>query len=87
MGFAFSDDLIAGAISGVAARMISAPFDVLKIRSQLKVDSKMTNSALSVIQSFNEIIKTEGFLALWKGNLSATYLWITYALVQFTTYG
>ena len=29
----------------------------------------------------------EGFFALWKGNLSATYLWITYAIVQFSVYG
>ena len=26
-------------------------------------------------------------MSLWKGNLSATYLWISYAMVQFTVYG
>lgn len=26
-------------------------------------------------------------MALWKGNVAATYLWITYAMMQFSTYG
>ena len=88
MGISLSDDMVAGAISGVVARIISAPFDVLKIRSQLQVhDNNTIKSATSVVQGFRDIIKNEGFFALWKGNLSATYLWITYAIVQFTAYG
>lgn len=88
MGISLSDDMLAGAFSGVMARIISAPFDVLKIRSQLQVDNtKSINGAASVMQGFRDIIKNEGFFALWKGNLSATYLWITYAIVQFTAYG
>ena len=27
------------------------------------------------------------YRSLWKGNLSATYLWITYGMVQFSVYG
>merc|ERR1719401_407972 len=32
------------------------------------------------------IIKTESFRGLFRGNLAATYLWISYAAVQFTFY-
>ena len=37
--------------------------------------------------TLNMHTQEEGWLALWKGNLSATYLWITYAIVQFSVYG
>ena len=76
MGFDFSDDIIAGAFSGVVARVISAPFDVIKIRSQLKADHVNNNSAASVMQSFKDIAKNEGFLAsLWKGGFSVTIVY------------
>ena len=88
MRFHVSDDMVAGAIAGVVARLIAAPFDILKIRSQLQTDSKQsTNGITSIIRSFKGIVKEEGYIALWKGNLSATYLWITYAMVQFTIFG
>ena len=88
MRISLNDDMLAGAFAGVIARIISAPFDVLKIRSQLEVnDNKAMTGPTSIVQGFRDIIKNEGFFALWKGNLSATYLWITYAIVQFTVYG
>ena len=80
----YSDDVVAGAVAGAVARLISAPFDVLKIRFQLQFDKvKYT----SMVQAFATVTKEEGFLSLWKGNLSATYLWITYSMVQFSVYG
>ena len=33
------------------------------------------------------MVKEEGLLGLWKGNLSATYLWVSYAMIQFAVYG
>jgi solute carrier family 25 thiamine pyrophosphate transporter 19 len=80
-----SDDVFAGAFAGVVARTVSAPFDVLKIRSQLQ--SGPGAEPLGVLGSFRRIINNEGFFALWKGNLSATYLWVSYAMVQFSVYG
>lgn len=78
-----SDDLIAGAFSGTVARMLTAPLDVLKIRSQLHFHGKPP----SMLASLRSIVKEEGLLALWKGNLSATYLWVTYGMAQFFLYG
>ena len=42
---------------------------------------------LTLPLTLNMHTQEEGWLALWKGNLSATYLWITYAIVQFSVYG
>ena len=79
------DDLIAGAFAGAISRLISAPFDVLKIRFQLQFDKNVKYT--SMLQGFRSMIVEEGFQSLWKGNLSATYLWVTYAMVQFGVYG
>lgn len=80
-----TDDALAGASAGGIARMISAPFDVVKIRFQLQ--SQHNPKYTSVMQSFQTVIKEEGILSLWKGNLSASYLWISYMAVQFSIYG
>jgi hypothetical protein len=81
-----SDDAVAGGCAGFIARMVTAPFDVVKIRQQLAKAGTSASSS-SLLTSFKTIIKEEGLLALWKGNLSATLLWVTYALVQFGLYG
>jgi solute carrier family 25 thiamine pyrophosphate transporter 19 len=83
--FAVSEDAVAGAFAGLVGRTLTAPFDVIKIRYQLLCRDVTVSS--SMIQAFRTVVKEEGILALWKGNLSATYLWISYALIQFGTYG
>lgn len=80
-----TDDAVAGASAGAIARMISAPFDVVKIRFQLQ--SPVNPKYKSVVQSLRTVVKEEGVLSLWKGNLSASYLWISYMMVQFSMYG
>jgi len=82
----YSDDVIAGAVAGAVARLVSAPFDVLKIRFQLQFAADKRKYT-SMLQAISTVTKEEGFLSLWKGNLSATYLWITYSMVQFSVYG
>mmetsp|Transcript_27838 Transcript_27838/g.26668 ORF Transcript_27838/g.26668 Transcript_27838/m.26668 type:complete len:369 (+) Transcript_27838:132-1238(+) len=79
------DDMMAGAFAGASARLVTAPFDVLKIRFQLQFAEKVKYTSLS--QAFATVIKEEGFVGLWKGNVAATYLWISYAMVQFGVYG
>jgi len=78
-------DFIAGGISGGTTRLFVAPFDVVKIRFQVQADT--TNQKYkSVIQSIKTIAKDEGFLALWRGNLTAEFLWIGFGAIQFATY-
>lgn len=77
------DDAIAGSVAGLAGRTFTAPFDVLKIRLQLQFNKKY----ISLSQGFSTIMKEEGILSLWKGNLSASYLWVSYSMIQFVSYG
>ena len=76
---------MAGAFAGASARLVTAPFDVLKIRFQLQFAEKVKYTSVS--QAFKTVIQEEGIIGLWKGNVAATYLWISYAMVQFGVYG
>ena len=41
----------------------------------------------SIAQAIRSIVRDEGALSLWKGNWSATYLWVAYGSVQFGSFG
>ena len=69
-------EFIAGSLSAIITRSIVAPIDTLKIRTQLSHPSKHLSDTLREIS-------TEGKTALWKGNLSAMYLYVIYGGVQF----
>jgi len=86
-------NLVAGGVSGGLARLCVAPLDVVKIRFQVQVDPKvLTNSYRpdyhykSIYNAFSTICKKEGFWALWKGNLIAEAMWISFASVQFASF-
>ncbi|KAJ8328841.1 mitochondrial thiamine pyrophosphate transporter [Batrachochytrium dendrobatidis] len=91
-----TQNAISGAISGVMARFATAPLDVIKIRLQLqttttKVFEKGHSNYhkpkyQSIFQAGRLIIKEEGILGLWKGNLSALYLYLAYGAVQFAIF-
>lgn len=78
------DDVIAGAFAGLVARMLTAPLDVLKIRYQLNAHG--IASSPSMFHAAQTIVRREGFTALWKGNVPALCLWVSYAIVQFAAY-
>ena len=84
-GSSTKDDVMAGAFAGACARLVTAPFDVLKIRFQLQFAEKVKYTSLS--QAFRTVVQEEGIVGLWKGNVAATYLWISYAMIQFGVYG
>ncbi|KAJ3018519.1 mitochondrial thiamine pyrophosphate transporter [Thoreauomyces humboldtii] len=85
---------LSGATAGVISRFVISPLDVIKIRFQLQTDlvglKGRVNASQSkysgVIQAFGRIIREEGVRGLWKGNLSAEYLYLTYGAVQFYSY-
>jgi solute carrier family 25 (mitochondrial thiamine pyrophosphate transporter), member 19 len=72
---------------------VIAPLDVVKIRLQLQsrpqlptaLDgvSRAPNGALS---TFRHIVANEGITGLWKGNIPAELMYVSYSAVQFTTY-
>jgi len=93
-----SGEALAGAFSGGVSRMLIAPLDVLKIRFQLQVEPFTSNTAYihtkssrrphytSVIQAVSSLIREEGIRTLWRGNLPAMVLWVSYMSVSFPVY-
>ncbi|KAI8811050.1 mitochondrial deoxynucleotide carrier [Cladochytrium replicatum] len=93
-------EAISGAVAGVASRFVIAPLDVIKIRLQLQLlptllaatplrsGQNLTNERIysGMVQAGYRIVREEGIKALWKGNVSATYLYFTYGGVQFYSY-
>lgn len=74
---------------------IIAPLDVVKIRLQLQ--SHSLSDPLShqhvrgpvykgTLQTIKLILANEGLTGLWKGNVPAELMYISYAAIQFTTY-
>ncbi|KAJ3186433.1 mitochondrial thiamine pyrophosphate transporter [Irineochytrium annulatum] len=89
---------LAGATAGVVSRFVIAPLDVVKIRFQMQTTSRKLfqgqGVAMSepppkytgIMQAARLIVKEEGLRGLWKGNLSAEYLYLAYGAVQFFIY-
>ncbi|AOA64154.1 Thiamine pyrophosphate mitochondrial carrier [Komagataella phaffii CBS 7435] len=80
----------AGSVSGMVARAVTAPLDVIKIRLQL--ESYYNSHAKvpqynGIIPTLKKIIATEGGIKrLWKGNIPAEIMYMLYGATQFTCY-
>ena len=68
-----------------ASRFATAPLDVLKIRLQL-ASSSQHSSPITTLSTFRSIWHHEGAFAFWKGNLPASAMYLTYSVLQFSTY-
>jgi len=83
-------DAAAGAAAGVAARLVVAPLDIIKIRRQLdmvKVRTGIGTTSRGLLPSLRNIVRNEGGVtSLFRGNVAATCLWVGYAAVQFALY-
>lgn len=79
-------DVIAGGFAGAGSRIATAPLDLIRIRRQL-MSSVVTYPSPTLFQQIRAIIENEGGIqALYRGNLAAIYLWISYAGVQFSAF-
>ncbi|KAH8803080.1 mitochondrial thiamine pyrophosphate carrier 1 [Xylogone sp. PMI_703] len=88
--------VIAGAVAGLIARFVIAPLDVVKIRLQLQTHSlsdplSHTNLRGSPIYkgtlpTLKHILREEGLTGLWKGNVPAELMYVSYSAIQFATY-
>lgn len=69
--------------SAILTRALIQPFDVLKIRYQVQYEPISRKSQLSKYkslgQSISNIIREEGFFALWKGHLTGQFLSISFS--------
>ncbi|GAA5800258.1 mitochondrial carrier domain-containing protein [Helicostylum pulchrum] len=83
-----------GGMAGVVSRAVIAPLDVVKIRMQLQTHRThfgfsplSINVKYSTIrQALTTILKEEGVRGLYKGNMPAEYLYLSYSAVEFWAY-
>ncbi|KAI1202218.1 mitochondrial dicarboxylate carrier protein [Nemania serpens] len=88
--------VMAGATAGLISRFIIAPLDVVKIRLQLQSHSlsdplshrELRGSPIykGTLRTMQHIIKHEGITGLWKGNVPAELMYVSYSSIQFTAY-
>ena len=78
--------LLAGAVSGLLARSVTAPMDTIKIRLQLTPANGLKPLGSQVMQISKSMIKNEGIRAFWKGNIPGSLLYVTYGSTQFSSY-
>ncbi|KAI1173851.1 mitochondrial dicarboxylate carrier protein [Nemania sp. FL0916] len=86
----------AGATAGLISRFVIAPLDVVKIRLQLQshslsdplsqLDLRGSPIYKGTVRTMQHIVRHEGITGLWKGNVPAELMYVSYAAVQFTTY-
>lgn len=80
-------DLLSGAVASGVTRFVVGPLDVVKIRFQVQSTSGMQPvQYTSISQAFRQIVRSEGVLALWKGNLSAIGMYVPWGSIQFATF-
>ncbi|KAM3079169.1 mitochondrial thiamine pyrophosphate transporter, variant 2 [Clarireedia jacksonii] len=88
--------MLAGATAGLIARFVIAPLDVAKIRLQLQTHSAsdplshrdLRGSPIykGTLPTIKHILREEGLTGLWKGNIPAELMYVSYSAIQFTTY-
>ncbi|CAI6521333.1 Tpc1p [Saccharomyces cerevisiae x Saccharomyces kudriavzevii VIN7] len=78
--------LLAGAVSGLLARSVTAPMDTIKIRLQLTPANGLKPLGSQVMKVAGSMIKNEGIRAFWKGNVPGSLLYVTYGSAQFGSY-
>lgn len=75
-----SASMLAGAASGLVARLATAPMDTVKIRLQIS-PARAAAAALA-----RQIVRHEGLRGLWRGNVPGSLMYVVYGGVQFGTY-
>ncbi|QSZ32645.1 hypothetical protein DSL72_002224 [Monilinia vaccinii-corymbosi] len=87
--------MTAGATAGLIARFVIAPLDVVKIRLQLQSHSAselaqrdLRGSPIykGTLPTIKRIFQEEGLSGLWKGNVPAELMYVSYSAIQFTAY-
>lgn len=76
--------LLAGCVSGLSARLVTAPLDTLKIRLQLQLANEAANGG--TLFTLGKLVREEGVRALWKGNVPAMTMYVLYGSTQFSSY-
>lgn len=86
--------LVAGSVSGLMSRIVTAPLDTIKIRLQTTPTCyiKQTPSFATLSSNSNlrliirEMLVKEGMRSFWKGNTPGSLMYVVYGATQFSTY-
>ncbi|RYP23042.1 hypothetical protein DL765_001297 [Monosporascus sp. GIB2] len=94
--------VVAGGAAGLISRLVIAPLDVVKIRMQLQSRSHPPSDPgptthpnprgsppvvyRGALRTMRDIVASEGVTGLWKGNIPAELMYLSYSAIQFTTY-
>jgi solute carrier family 25, member 42 len=76
-------NLLAGGMAGMSAKFVVAPLDRIKILYQV---SSVRFSLTALPAVMERIVQSEGFGALWKGNMATMVRVFPYSGIQFMTY-
>ncbi|KAH8309655.1 hypothetical protein KR059_012863, partial [Drosophila kikkawai] len=80
---------VAGAMTGAMTRVVTHPFDVLKILFQVQVEPLSDRSKWKyrgILQGFRKLYAEEGARGLMRGHSSGQFMSISYAIVQYWSY-
>lgn len=82
------DFLVLGCISGAVAQTAAYPFDLIRKRfmASSKAEGMLKVQYTSTFGGFAEIVRTEGFLGLYKGTLPNLLKVCPYAAIMWATY-
>lgn len=86
-------DAMSGAIAGGISRTVTSPLDVIKIRFQVQLEPTVrllspggvygVSKYTGVFQATRDILREEGMLGLWRGNVPALLMVMPYTAIQF----
>ncbi|OQS05548.1 Mitochondrial Carrier (MC) Family [Thraustotheca clavata] len=78
------DILVTGSLSGMAAQLASYPFDTIKKRLQAQALGT-TKKYNGMVDGFRQIVRDEGFFALYRGTLPNMVRITPYAAIMFAS--
>lgn len=81
-------EVAAGASAGAISKTVMAPLDRLKLVVQLRgsLGDKKHAAYGGPWTAFRRMIREEGFLALWRGNVSTVVIQAGTSALNFSTY-
>nr|ABK25070.1 unknown [Picea sitchensis] len=87
-------DALAGAKAGGISRTVTSPLDVIKIRFQVQLEPTVrllspggvlgVSKYTGIFQATKDILREEGMLGLWRGNVPALLMVMPYTAIQFS---
>ncbi|KAL1529339.1 hypothetical protein AB1Y20_000293 [Prymnesium parvum] len=76
--------LLSGGAAGAVSKLVTAPIDRVKIMYQVSPSRRFSLTA--VVQTAADIVRLQGFMALWRGYSASIMRDVPYAAILFSTF-